>query len=100
MRVSHSIDFFPEGDPMNGLAQHVKPRAGSLLICDQTVAHDKSSAPRYGIPIRLFDASILKDQKKRAANRAMVVAKEVDKSGFSDEMTELGRNVFGLNLNA
>mmetsp|Transcript_13190 Transcript_13190/g.19196 ORF Transcript_13190/g.19196 Transcript_13190/m.19196 type:complete len:360 (+) Transcript_13190:107-1186(+) len=102
-KCSDSLQYrFGDHDPVQSFAQHVTLRKGSLLIWDQRLAHgstpNRSSMHRYAVPIRFFDADLLRSQKIRAKDRALVVRNNIIGCGFIDEVTDLGMDVFGLSF--
>ena len=86
-------------------AQNVAIRAGSLLIWNQRLIHGSTpnmrrnmKALRAAVPIRFFHKDLLKDQKERAKSRAATISRELRRNGFQDDLSDLGRSVFGLDL--
>uniref|UniRef100_A0A7S2YG24 Phytanoyl-CoA dioxygenase n=1 Tax=Entomoneis paludosa TaxID=265537 RepID=A0A7S2YG24_9STRA len=84
-------------------ATNVALRPGSLLIWNQRLIH--GSTPnrqahqlRAAVPLRFFHKTILRQQPARAARRAATIRKQLNKCQFPDELTPLGRSVFGLTL--
>jgi len=78
------------------MAQRVCMRPGSLLIWDQRLIHgsttNRSERLRCGVPIRYFNAGQM--DEVRAKDRASDLRHQI--LGFEDELTDLGRQVFGL----
>mmetsp|Transcript_30030 Transcript_30030/g.61273 ORF Transcript_30030/g.61273 Transcript_30030/m.61273 type:complete len:358 (-) Transcript_30030:217-1290(-) len=89
-------------DLLQPFAQHLTLRKGSLLIWDQRCVHgstpNRSPSFRAAIPIRFFNANVLRDQEKRAKDRANEVSRQIDAVGFGNFVSPLGRQVFGLTM--
>lgn len=89
---------FDDDHPIQSLAQHPNLRQGSLLVWDQRVVHgstpNKSTSSRQAVPIRAFSQQAVSE--KRANERGLAIEKQLDACGFREELTDLGRKVFGL----
>lgn len=90
---------FRDNNQLLDKAQRICLASGSLLIWDQRLAHgstpNKCDQFRCAIPIRFFPSAQM-DQKRRL-ERANAVGREIKIAGFSNEVTEIGKIVFGLN---
>ena len=71
-------------------------------IRDQRLIHgsttNRSRKFRCGVPIRFYYSEQLKQQPSRAKDRAWTILSEIQKEDFEDELSKLGRKVFGLDL--
>jgi hypothetical protein len=102
-RVSGPMQYkVHNDDELQSFAQHVTLRAGSLLIFDRRCFHgstpNKSSQCRAAVPIFFTKSSILMSDKKRAKGRAASIERQINNVGFRGDLTQHGKEVFGLNL--
>ena len=89
---------FTDVDPVCGLARRVPLREGSFLIWDQRVVHgsqpNDSAQCRMAQFIKGFCRAKTGEGRRQA--RARIIAREIEQAGTLDELTPLGRKVFGL----
>jgi len=88
---------------MMALAQHPKLRAGSVIVWDQRLFHGSTpnvsfNYVRAGIPLKAFSAQVLREDPQRATERGRAIQAQLQRLEMEDEVTEIGRQVFGLDL--
>eukprot|EP01098_Paradermamoeba_levis_P014634 TRINITY_DN706_c0_g1_i1.p1 TRINITY_DN706_c0_g1~~TRINITY_DN706_c0_g1_i1.p1 ORF type:complete len:328 (-),score=63.03 TRINITY_DN706_c0_g1_i1:86-1069(-) len=92
---SYDID---SSDPVFKLAKRIPMAAGSIALWDQTVAHGSSpnTSENYRAAqfMKMFPATNI--SAKRRANRAKAVESLIRLAGFENEVSDVGRQVFGL----
>jgi len=100
-KTTGPMQYRVSNEELQSLAQHITLRAGSLLLFDRRCFHgstpNKSSSCRAAVPITFFDECVLMDNPKRARDRTACIRKEIEGANFMQEITDIGRRVFGLN---
>eukprot|EP01112_Ceratiomyxa_fruticulosa_P021297 TRINITY_DN7437_c0_g2_i1.p1 TRINITY_DN7437_c0_g2~~TRINITY_DN7437_c0_g2_i1.p1 ORF type:complete len:379 (-),score=87.38 TRINITY_DN7437_c0_g2_i1:186-1322(-) len=88
----------PEGEPIQGQAIRITCRAGSVVIWDQRVAHgsspNNSDKARYAQFFKIFPSAPMNPERKEA--RTLKIAQMIESAGCVDQITELGKKMFGL----
>mmetsp|Transcript_23716 Transcript_23716/g.47141 ORF Transcript_23716/g.47141 Transcript_23716/m.47141 type:complete len:395 (+) Transcript_23716:174-1358(+) len=102
-RVRGAMQFKIEEDaPLQGQAQRVPMRAGSVLIFDGRTVHgaapNRSDRCRFGVPVTYLRRSEVVCHAQRAQERACAVENMITASGFEAELSALGVRVFGLDV--
>ena len=92
-----SFKFAPR-DPLCALARRVPLRAGHLLVWDQRTAHgthgNASDVPRYAQFIKAW--RVTHASEERLQRRAAAMLRHLRAAGVEQDITELGKRVFGL----
>jgi len=87
-----------DNEPFISHAIRLSARAGSLIIWDQRTAHgsapNNSPNARYAQFIKFFPAIDL--NLPRANKRASLLKDKIEKAGFTPELTDLGKKLFGF----